>query len=341
MKFETIQQTLNELHNNKNLSDSLRFGLLDKAISLATKCDEYQELATYACHDDALGVKDWGRELFQLALDNYEFCYSTENLYNLAFQIADPKQLNDTHWAETLFIQAIEESEFSEDLVHIYMCVTDNDSSLDKKLAITAIEKALSLANEPYEILELASAVANDEAMPDKEGAKEIFRTIENKLETANDYLDAAKFHALSILLNDKVSGRAWFKKALTVNNENYEEEDIDFYEIAHQISRENMLNDKAWAADICLQKYNGISDIWELLKMAKLVSYTNVSKAKTIIEYAMKLIQSPDRECFDDLTAIAESIAEGAFADSQVFAETDWGKVFLNLALEQTEAIN
>jgi hypothetical protein len=79
MKFETIQQILNELYNNKNLSDSLRFGLLDKAISLATKCDEYQELATYACHDDALGVKDWGRELFQLALDNYEFCYSTEN----------------------------------------------------------------------------------------------------------------------------------------------------------------------------------------------------------------------------------------------------------------------
>ncbi|QOR60948.1 hypothetical protein ACM66Z_05675 [Sulfurovum sp. ST-21] len=330
MQNKTVKELLKKIFKNKQLSQNEQKIIINQALKIAEDSEDYCEIATYVCHNDVLSDKEWGRELFKKALEKSDIEYGTQGLYNIARQVADKSQLNDKVWAKELYLQAINQTDDIDDLLAIADNVADEDDINDKNISKMAIEKALSISSNTSNIIEVIKLIAHTHVLNDKKWAIKLLDNIKNNLDYGSDYIEIATIYSHKDLLNDKSNGRIWFEKSIKIED-SYD--DGDYLLIAQRVFDENFLDDKEWAAKICIDNYKNTYDIQSLIKMSKITYQTNQKEAKKILIYTINMIEKDDDYSSDDLFNIAAHISDKTLSNIPFFNDKSWGREVFNKA--------
>ena len=322
----TVTELMKIIFKNKQLDRDAQKEIILQALNIAEDCEDYTSIATNICHDSVLNNKEWGKEIFQKAIEKVDLEYGVKDLYTIARQISDKKQLNNKEWSKKLYEIAIEKTDDIDDLLDIADNVTDASDIDDKDLSTIAINKALQNARDSSEKIEIIKIICHDDALGDKKWAKLLLKQIENNLEYDSDYLEIAVIYSNVKCLNDKDNGNAWFQKAIEVENSFMSG---DYLKIAQYIFNDDYLGDKWLAGFVCFNGYKNTYSIQNLIEMAKLTFQTNRNNAKKILNHAILLIENDKDDIYnsDDLFNIAANISDQKLSVLPFFNDRRWGK--------------
>lgn len=331
---ETVKELMKQIYNEKTLTKVQQEAIIERALKVAESSNDYLNIATNVSHDEVLANKSWGRNLFEKAFEKLEIEHSAQDLYSIARNIAANEQLGDKKWAKEIYIDAIKKADYIDDLTTISYCVSDPTDINDKGLAKIALEKALKLSSESYEQIQIAEAIASDEVISDKYWARAIIESIEENI-SYDEYERIALLYAHNKLLNDKNLGRIWFEKAIEFKR-NYDKQ--DFSEIASIIYNPEILNDKEWAADLCMESYKNVQDIPTLINMSMLTFQCSIEQAKEIIIYAIDLIENDEYYTSDHIFTIAAYVANQEICNLPFLNDKVWGEKLFLKAIEKAD---
>jgi hypothetical protein len=188
---------------------------IDVALSIATDCLEYHEIACAIARCPSLKDKTWASRIFEHALKMAE---SVQDMIRCGYDIARSDGLGDKEWARKVFAEAeskIDADDF-EALSYLAMTIMESEVLADKEWGKSIIEEALARETiTSHDIIAIAKTVADDELLADKEWASRLIEKASTNVEYSNDYVEIACCVAGRSFLNRKEDGRHRFETAV------------------------------------------------------------------------------------------------------------------------------
>ncbi len=136
--------------------------------------------------------------------------------------------------------------------------------------------------------IEVAQLIAEDSILGDKDWALKLINEAARNIEYGDDYLQIAFCLAHASKLDNKTEGREWFQKAVKQNSK-YDYP--DYFDIAKLVANEQVLNDKDWAIDLCMEtiEQTETEDSDYLLDIACFVEGLDKDKSSKIFAAALE----------------------------------------------------
>jgi len=156
----------NDFDNNKELAKELFTVYADSCKDSSS----FVSLADNILDEDYLNDREWAKELFEKA---HLVVEDSRDLVNLASSLAS--KYKDLEWARTIFNEAIEKAQTSDEYQYIASTLIDEDGLGDKELAITIMKKAIEFDDITYSDAKgIGYTLFN--TFDDKDWAKELYQ---------------------------------------------------------------------------------------------------------------------------------------------------------------------
>ena len=313
------------------IDDKLGLECFKKSEAICASFDDIWTLADNVTDDDYLGDKDWGRSIYQKALDKAE---DFQQFFNVAGSLCG--FLDDKDWGREIFMKALDMAETDEDREAVADAV-EAEYNLDDAEWAEEIRNQCESSGDPQEsndgneddenISESMSEFLNkvQEKYSDHDDLEEMLNDLKS-----NSYLNhwAGKFFDEDDL-NDTDMGKELLKVSEELANSSSE-----YCDLGKIIGLKSGCNDSEWAKEVFKVAIEKAEDFGDLHSVAEgILCDENLGDhelGKTVIQMCMDKSDSSSELC-----ETADLIAQNNY-----LRDKSWGREIYNQALAKAEDV-